>query len=305
MITRHRVARSTLFVPAARPDMIAKAATSAADAVCIDLEDSVAPAAKVDARAHAVAALQTLDFGTRLRIVRINALDTPYTYRDIIDVVEAAGAQIDLLMLPKTEAAADVQFVATLLTQIEAAYQLPHPIGIAAQIETARGFVFLREIAAASERLSALIFGPGDYAASIGAPLTQIGVPDLADTSYPGHRWHAVMHAIVATARAFDLHCFDGPYAAYRDNAGLATSCASARALGFDGKQCIHPAQLATVNTAFSPTAAELAHAHDVIERYTAAQAASAGAIGVAGNMIDAANLRMAQATLARTRIGT
>jgi citrate lyase beta subunit len=172
---------------------------------------------------------------------------------------------------------------------------------IEAQIETARGFVNLREIAAAPA-LDALIFGPGDYAASLGAPLAQIGVPDAADAAYPGHRWHAVMHAIVAHARAFGLRCSDGPFAAYRDEDGLKQSAMVARALGFDGKQCIHPAQLATVNTIFRPTADELAHARALLAQYAAAEAAGAGAAGVDGVMIDAANLRMARATLARER---
>ena len=295
-----RTERSALFVPAARPAMIAKAAASAADAVIIDLEDSVAAAEKPAARQNAIQALQTLDFGSRLRYVRINALDTPFAYRDLIDIVEAAGEYLDVLILPKTEAAEDVQFVATLLTQVEQATGLTRPIGIEVQIETAAGLLNVGEIAQASARLEALIYGPGDFAASMQMPLASLGEMDANDAAYPGHRWHAAMHAIVATARAVGLRCLDGPFAGLNDASGLERACTIARVLGFDGKQCIHPAQLAAVNSAFSPTERELAHANAVLAAYAQATAEGHGAASFEGKMIDAASLRMAQATVAR-----
>jgi citrate lyase beta subunit len=289
-----------LFVPASRPDMIEKATRSAADALCLDLEDAVAPENKAASRAHIVQALQTLDFGVRVRMVRVNALDTEFAYRDIIEVVERAGAQLDLLMLPKVQSPRDIHFIDTLLSQIETHMGLPYRIGIEAQIETASGFLWAREIAQSSDRLEALIFGPGDYAASMQMPLANIGEPDEHDALYRGHRWHAVMHTIVAAARANGLRCMDGPYANFRDEAGLTEVAKIAKALGFDGKQCIHPAQLATVNTIFAPTAAEVARAEAVVKAYEAAMAAGKGAISLDGKMIDAANLRMAQAVLDR-----
>jgi citrate lyase beta subunit len=297
-----RVSRTTLFVPASRPDMILKAAASAADAVCIDLEDAVAPAEKEASRAHVVQALRTLDFGSRTRIVRVNAIDTPYAYRDLVDVIEAAGDRVDLVMLPKASGARDVEFVDTLLSQIEAHRGLAAPIGIEAQIENAAGFVYLREIAAASPRLEALILGVGDYAASMKMPSSGIGEMDANDEAYPGHRWHAVMHGIVAAARANGLRCMDGPYSAYKDAAGFERSCRIARSMGFDGKQCIHPGQLQTVNTVFSPTAAEVAAAAALVEAFDAAVAAGHGAGTHAGHMIDAASLRMARTILDRVR---
>lgn len=287
-----------LFVPGSRADMMAKAARSDADAVCLDLEDAVAVGQKEASRGMVVEALRTLSFAGRTRIVRVNALDTPFAYRDLVDVIEGAGAHLDLVMLPKTSGARDVQFVETLLTQIEARCQLPHRIGIEAQVETAAGFVALREIATSSSRLESLIFGSGDYAASMRMPLASIGEPDDHDAAYPGHRWHAVMHGIVATARASGLRCMDGPFANYRDTEGLARSAAIARAMGFDGKQCIHPAQLGTVNAAFSPGDREVAHARAVIDAHERATAAGHGAIGDNGVMLDAANVRMARATL-------
>ena len=295
-----RVTRSMLFVPASRPAMIAKAAASAADAVCIDLEDSVAPPEKAASRAHVIQALRELDFGHRVRMVRINALDTPYAYRDIVEVVEAAGARLDLVMLPKAASARDVAFVDTLLSQIEWHLGLTRAIGIEAQIESAAGFLYAREIVTASPRLEALIFGPGDYAASMRMPASAVGELDANDALYPGHRWHAVMQTVVAAARAHQLRAMDGPYASFKDEAGFERSCRIARAMGFDGKQCIHPAQLATTNTVFSPSAEEVASAAAIVAAFDAAVAGGQGAATHDGKMIDAASLRMARTILDR-----
>ncbi|HKH71981.1 MAG TPA: CoA ester lyase [Vicinamibacterales bacterium] len=298
-----RLTRSQLYVPASKPAMIRKAAASAADAICIDLEDSVTPAEKASSRANVIEALKEIDFGRRIRMFRINALDTPFAYRDLLEVVEAAGDRLDVVMIPKAGSARDVEFVDTLLTQIEANIRLTRPIGLEAQIETASGFLHAAEIAGASPRLEALIFGAGDYAASMHMPLSAIGEADEHDEIYPGHRWHAVMHTIVAAARANDLRCLDGPYAGYSDEAGLARACRIALAMGFDGKQCIHPAQLATVNATFTPSLEEVTRAAAVLKAYEGAAAAGQGAATHDGRMIDAANLRMARTILERHRI--
>ena len=294
-----RLTRSMLFVPAVRWPMIEKAAGSAADAVCVDLEDSVPPDQKAAGRANVVRAFRELDFGRRVRMFRINAVDTPFAYRDIIGVVEAAGDRIDLIVLPKAGGPRDVHFVETLLQQIGA----PH-IGIEAQIESAAGFLYAREIAECSPRLEALIFGPGDYSASMQMPARSIGEFDAHDELYPGHRWHAVMHTIVAAARANHLRAMDGPFASFKDDAGLQRSCQIARALGYDGKQCIHPAQLETVNQLFSPTAEEIAHAERVAQAYELAAANGLGAVTLDGRMIDAANIRMSRVVLERKKLG-
>ncbi len=295
-----RLARSMLFVPGARPDMMQKAAQSAADAICLDLEDSVALDQKEASRAKIIEALQHLDFGGRTRMLRINALDTPFAYRDVIEIVEAAGEHLDLIMLPKTRDASDARFLDLLLSQIELRQGFTRPIGIEAQIETASGFLWLREIAQSSPRLEALIFGPGDYAASLHMPLANIGEPDQHDALYPGHRWHAIMHAIVAAARANNLRCMDGPYADFKDDAGFERASKIALAMGFDGKQCIHPAQLAPANRVFAPAPDEVTWARTVVEAYQQASAAGRGALSVNGKMIDAANIRMAQTILQR-----
>jgi citrate lyase subunit beta/citryl-CoA lyase len=292
-----------LFVPASRPAMIPKAAASAADAVCIDLEDAVAPDEKAASRSNVVRALGAIDFGRRVRMVRINGLDTPFAYRDLVEIVESAGEHLDLVMVPKVASARDVVFVDMLLSQIEASTRSAKRIGIEAQIETAAGYLYAREIAESSRRLEALIFGAGDYAASMRMPSAAIGERDAHDESYPGHRWHAVMHTIVAAARANGLRCMDGPYAGYTDAAGLERACRIARALGFDGKQCIHPAQLATVNAVFTPSEAEVQTAAAIVAAYDRAVGSGQGAATHDGRMIDAANVRMARTTLERQRL--
>jgi citrate lyase beta subunit len=303
-MTPARLERSMLFVPASRPEMIAKALRSAADAVCIDLEDSVAPEEKPAARANVSDAWRNPSSSPRpYRIFRINGLDTHFAYRDIVEVVEAVGANIDLVMLPKTNSPRDVEFLDTLLTQIEAAHGIARPIGIEAQIESAAGFLNACEIARSSPRLEALIFGPGDFAASMRMPMANIGEPDANDDLYPGHRWHAVMQTIVAAARANGLRCLDGPYAGYKDAAGFERSCRIARAMGFDGKQCIHPAQLAAANAIFSPSREEIAQARHVVEACERSAAEGRGAASLDGKMIDAANIRMARVTLEQAKL--
>jgi citrate lyase subunit beta/citryl-CoA lyase len=294
--------RTLLFVPASRWPMIEKAAASAADAVCLDLEDSVSIDEKPAARTNAIRAFRELNFGDRTRVLRINGFETPFTYRDLVEVVEAAGPSIDLVMLPKTGSPGDVGFVDKLLTQIEENCRLSRRIGIEAQIETASGFLYAREIAAASPRLESLAFGAGDFAASMQIPSSGIGAFDENDEIYPGHRFHAAMHSVVAAARANGLRCLDGPYAAYQDAAGFERSCRIARALGFDGKQCIHPNQLAAANSIFTPGSEEVACAERMVTAYEQGIREGRGAIAFDGKMIDAANLRMAKALLKKRR---
>jgi citrate lyase beta subunit len=298
-----RLERSMLFVPASSWPKIEKAAGSAADAVCLDLEDSVTAEEKAASRTNSIRALAKLDFGPKLRILRINALNTPFAYRDLVDVVEAAGDSLDLVMVPKAGSPEDVTFVDTMLTQIEMHRGFTRRIGIEAQIETCEGFLAVREIAGSSDRLEGLVFGSGDYAASMLMPSFGIGEFDAHDEAYPGHRWHAVMHAIVASARAHGLRCLDGPYSGYKDQDGFERSCRIARAMGFDGKQCIHPSQLAKTNSIFSPSAEETAWAQQVIDACERAAEAGTGASSLGGKMIDAATLRLAQVVVAQHRL--
>ncbi len=279
--------------------MAEKALASAADVVFLDLEDAVAPGEKAEARSKVVRALGELDWQDRPTLFRANALDTPYFYRDLIEVAEGAGERLDAVMVPKVQRPEDLHVVATLLHQIELSASLkPGKIKIEAQIESAEGLTNVDAVARATGRLTALHFGPGDYAASVRMPQRSIGTMDQWDEVYPGHRFHYAMHRIVVAARAAGLRALDGPVADHRDEKGLLQSCLLARSLGFDGKWCIHPAQIRTVNDVFSPTEKEVEGARTVVAAYEDANAAGSGAVSVEGQMVDAASIKMARNTL-------
>lgn len=297
-----RLERSILAVPASSPRMIEKAVASDADAVLIDLEDAVPPEQKESSRANVVRALCDLDWTGKIRTFRVNALDGPWAGGDLIEIGEAAADRVDCVTVPKVGCAEDVAFVGRLLGQIELRVQANRSIGITAQIETARGLVNVDQIAASTDRLEALAFGPGDYAASVGMPSAAIGAPDEWDARYPGHRWHYPMHRILVASRACGLRAQDGPFADVRDLAGFRRACEVARALGFDGKWCIHPAQVPIANEVFSPTEAEIAWARRVLEAYEDARREGRGILAVDGRMVDAASARMAEAVLHRAR---
>jgi citrate lyase subunit beta/citryl-CoA lyase len=294
-----RAPRSILAVPASNLEMAEKALASAADAVFLDLEDAVAPDEKAGARGKIVRALRELDWHDRPTLYRANALDTPYFYRDLVEVVEEAGDRLEIVMIPKVQRPEDLHVAATLLSQIEMAVGLEAgKVDLEAQIESAEGLVNVDGIASATERLTALHFGPGDFAASVRMPQTNIGTMDEWDEAYPGHRFHYAMQRIVVAARARGLRALDGPVADYRDEEGLRESCLISRSLGFDGKWCIHPAQIEAINEVFSPTEREVEWARKVVAAYEEASAAGTGAISVDGQMIDAASIKMAQNTL-------
>ena len=291
--------RSLLAVPAGSPKMIEKALGSGADAVFLDLEDAVAPGEKAGARGAVIRAVRDLDWDGRPTVYRMNALDTPYFYRDVLEVVEAAGETLDKILVPKVNRPEDLHTLDTLLGGIEAATGLaPGKIKLEAQIESAEGLTNIDDISGATSRLEALHFGPGDYAASIGMPQASIGVTDEWDEVYPGHRFHYVMHRILVAARAAGLRAIDGPVADYGDEEGLRKSALRARSLGFDGKWCIHPAQIDVVNEVFSPAEKEIEWAEKMVAAYEEANAAGSGAVSVEGKMVDAASIKMARNTL-------
>ncbi|MCB1921153.1 MAG: CoA ester lyase [Candidatus Competibacteraceae bacterium] len=298
-----KLERSVLLVPASNWSMIQKTAASKADAVCIDLEDAVTVDEKEASRANVARAFKELDFGGKLRMYRINGLDTHYAYRDLIEVAEAAGDCVDLIVVPKVNRPEDIYVVETLLTQIESYRGFARPIGIEALIETAQGCVNIRDIAACSTRLEGFIYGPGDYAASVRMPMESIGELDENDAVYPGHRWHHVMHSIVTAARAYNKRAIDGPFAGIKNPEGLAQACKIARAMGFDGKWCIHPSQIDAANQTFVPSEKELAWAQTVLSEYERARQEGRGALSVKGKMIDVASLRMCQTTVERARL--
>lgn len=293
--------RSILAVPGGSAKMQAKALASKADGLFLDLEDAVAPAAKVAARAIVVQTLNDADWGAKRRVIRINALDSPFWYDDLLEVVLPAIEKIDALIVPKVNSEADIQAVAAVLERIEEGHGRQAQIGIEAQVETARGLVNVEQIAQASARLESLVFGPGDFAASTGMPGENIGAFDQWEMAYGHHRWHYVMTRILVAARAFGLRAIDGPYAHYRDHTGLRRSTMLARALGYDGKWCIHPGQVEPVNVIFTPTVAEITWASEVLLAWDAAVAAGRGAVGWNGQMLDMATVRMARRVIERS----
>ena len=298
-----RLERSVLLVPASNWGMIQKTAAARADAVCIDLEDAVAPDEKEASRANVARAYRNLDFGNKLRMFRMNGLDTHFAYRDLVEIVEAAGDCIDLVVVPKVNRPEDIYVVETLLGQIESYKSYSRPIGIEALIETALGCLNIREIAACSERLEGFVYGPGDYAASVRMPMESIGEFDENDRVYPGHRWHHIMHSIVSAAKAYNKRAVDGPFAGIKNPEGLMQACKIGRAMGFDGKWCIHPSQIETVNQTFVPSEKEIDWARTVLDEYEAALREGRGAISVKGKMIDVASLRMCRTIVERAKL--
>jgi citrate lyase subunit beta/citryl-CoA lyase len=279
--------------------MIEKAVASAADVVFLDLEDSVPPDLKVESRATVVRAIRELDWSGKPPAYRVNALDTPFFYRDIIEVVEDVGGALNLIVLPKVGRAEDVYVTDTLLTQIEANVGIERgAIKVEAQIESAEGLVDAERIAQASDRLEALIFGPGDFAASTRMPLESIGSMGWWDEQYPGHRFHYAMARIAVAARAAGLRVIDGPVANFKDLTAFRRACILARGLGYDGKWCIHPSQVPIANEVFAPTDEELAWARKVVDAYREATAAGRGVISVDNTMVDLASIRMAETTI-------
>jgi citrate lyase subunit beta / citryl-CoA lyase len=296
-----KAVRSLLAVPATRRKMVEKALSSEADAVFLDLEDAVAPDSKAAARGDVVSALEELDWRGRPGFYRANALDTSYFYRDLIEVVEAAGNSLDAVMIPKVNRPEDLHAVFILLSQLELALDLEKgKIKLEAQIESAEGLANADSIANATGRLEALHFGPGDFAASMSMPQASIGVMDEWDEAYPGHRFNYAMQRIVVAARAAGLRVLDGPVADYSDEEGLRRSCLIARSLGFDGKWCIHPTQIGIVNEVFSPTDREVEWAKKVVAAYEEANAEGSGSVSVDGQMVDAASIKLARNTLGK-----
>jgi citrate lyase subunit beta/citryl-CoA lyase len=289
-----RARRTVHVVPGSSEKFLAKIPGLDADQIVLDLEDAVAPGEKERARALVVQALRELDLPGKTLSVRVNATDSPYCYRDVIAIAEGAGDRLATIVLPKARTTADIAWADLMLGQIELAGGLePGRIGIDAQIEDALGLVHCEAIAAASPRMEALHFGPGDYSASIGIPTTTIGG---SPEGYPGDHLNHVYSRIVVAARAAGIQAIDGPYGDLRDERGLRTRARMARALGLDGKWTIHPEQIATVNEVFTPTGDELARAEALLAAYErATDGEGRGAALFEGEMVDEASRKMAE----------
>ena len=271
--------------------MCEKAPSSGADLVFLDLEDACAPVMKESARSTAVNALTQLDWGRTVRAVRVNGLETPWCYGDVVEVVTGARESLDVIIVPKARSPRDVWWFDVLLSQLEAKLGLKKRIGLEVLIEEAEGLLNAAEIARASDRLEAIIFGAGDLSASLHARVDGNFDP-LGD--YPGDFWHFARVQVLAAARGAGIDAIDAPYPAYQDPEGYRRAALRASLLGFDGKWAIHPSQIAIAHDVFSPTDQEIAEARASIATYRASEAAGVGAIGQDGKLVDAAHMRLA-----------
>lgn len=293
-----RARRSCHSVPGSNPKFLAKAPSLPADEIFFDLEDSVAPLAKEDARGNIIQALKEGDWTGKTVVLRVNGVYTKWCYRDIIEIVESAGQFLDCIMIPKVEYPSDVVFVDKLLTMIEQTTGLEKSIGIEIQIETATGLRNVFDIAHASNRAETLIFGPADMSASLGLPTVTAGLPM---PGYPGDHWHWVLETILVAARDAGLQAIDGPYLLINDLDGYREAAMRARALGYDGKWSLHPAQIDVVNEVFKPTQEEFDKASALLEAYEhATTIEQRGAVMFGKEMIDEASRKMAEQFVAR-----
>ncbi|MGH3333704.1 MAG: HpcH/HpaI aldolase/citrate lyase family protein [Nocardioidaceae bacterium] len=299
-----RARRSCHAVPGSNPRFLEKAQGLDSDQVFLDIEDSVAPIAKPEARKNIVDVLNTGDWGNRVRTVRVNDWTTQWTYKDVIEVVEGAGANLDCIMLPKVQTADQVKALDVLLTQIETTmgYEVGR-IGIEAQIENALGLINVDDIATASPRVETIIFGPADFMASINMKSLVVGEqPPGYDV---GDAYHYILMRILMAARAHNKQAIDGPYLQIKDIDGFKRVAGRAAALGFDGKWTLHPDQIAAANEVFSPLQSDYDHAENILDAYdyfTSAEGGAKGAVMLGDEMIDEASRKMALVISAKGR---
>ncbi len=293
--------RCQLFGPGSNTKLFAKMAASAADVINLDLEDSVAPSDKATARANVIQAINEVDWNTKHLSVRINGLDTPYWYKDVVDVLEQAGDRLDQIMIPKVGCAADVYAVDALVTAIEAAKGRQKPIAFEVIIESAAGIAHVEEIAASSPRLQAMSLGAADFAASMGMQTTGIGGTQenyymaREGQKYWSDPWHWAQAAIVAACRTHGVLPVDGPFGDFSDDEGFRAQALRSATLGMVGKWAIHPKQIAIANEVFTPSQAAVAEAREIIAAMDQAKKDGAGATVYKGRLVDIASIKQAE----------
>ncbi|MEP4246536.1 L-malyl-CoA/beta-methylmalyl-CoA lyase [Tateyamaria sp.] len=293
--------RCQLFGPGSRPAIFEKMAMSGADVINLDLEDSVAPSDKDSARANIIKATHDIDWGNKLLSVRINGLDSPYWYRDVVDLLEQASDRLDQIMIPKVGNAADIYAVDALVSSIEAAKGRRKPISFEVIIESAAGISHVEEIAAASPRLAAMSLGAADFAASMGMQTTGIG--GTQDNYYMlqgGQKhwsdpWHWAQTAIVAACRTHGVLPVDGPFGDFSDDEGFRAQARRSATLGMVGKWAIHPKQIAIANEVFTPSDQAVAEAREILAAMETAKANGEGATVYKGRLVDIASIKQAE----------
>jgi citrate lyase subunit beta/citryl-CoA lyase len=284
--------------------MLDKARGLKSDQLFMDLEDAVAPLAKADARKNIVQALNEGGYEDKIRAVRVNDWTTQWTYTDVIEIVEGAGANLDCIMLPKVQTADQIVALDLLLTQLERTNGLEvGRLGIEAQIENAMGLININAIAAASPRIESIIFGPADFMASINMKSLVVGEqPPGYDT---GDAYHHILMSILMAARAYNKQAIDGPYLGIKDLEGFRRVAGRSAALGFDGKWALHPDQIALANEVFSPKQEDYDHAEMILDAYdwaTSSAGGAKGAVMLGDEMIDEASRKMALVVSAKGR---
>jgi malyl-CoA/(S)-citramalyl-CoA lyase len=301
--------RCQLFGPGSRPALFEKMAASAADVINIDLEDSVAPSDKDSARANVIAATRDVDWGTKSLSVRINGLDTPWWYRDVVDLLEQGSERLDLIMIPKVGCAADVYAVDALVTAVERAMGRGKPVGFEVIIESAAGITHVEEIAAASPRLQAMSLGAADFAASMGMQTTGIGGTQenyymlQGDTRHSSDPWHWATAAIVAACRTHGILPVDGPFGDFADDEGFRAQARRVATLGMVGKWAIHPKQVALANEVFTPSDAAVAEAREILAAMADAKARGEGATVYKGRLVDIASIKQAEVIVRQSEL--
>lgn len=301
--------RCQLFAPGSRPALFAKMAASSADVINLDLEDSVAPADKPQARANIIEAISAVDWGAKTLSVRINALDTPFWYRDVVDLLEQAGERLDQIMIPKVGCAEDVYAVDALVTAIERARGRTKRIGFEVIIESAAGIAHVEEIAKSSPRLTAMSLGAADFAASMGMQTTGIG--GTQENYYMLHQgqrhwsdpWHWAQAAIVAACRTHGILPVDGPFGDFSDDEGFRAQARRSATLGMVGKWAIHPKQVALANEVFTPSDTQVAEAREILAAMAEAKARGEGATVYKGRLVDIASIRQAEVIVSQSEL--
>lgn len=293
--------RCQLFGPGSNTKLFAKMAASAADVINLDLEDSVAPTDKDVARSNVIEAINSVDWGNKTLSVRINGLDTPYWYKDVVELLENAGDRLDQIMIPKVGCAADVYAVDALVTAIEAAKGRSKKIAFEVIIESAAGIAHVEEIAASSPRLEAMSLGAADFAASMGMQTTGIGGTQenyymLRDgTQHWSDPWHWAQAAIVAACRTHGVMPVDGPFGDFSDDEGFRAQARRSATLGMVGKWAIHPKQIALANEVFTPSEEAVAEAREILAAMEDAKANGEGATVYKGRLVDIASIKQAE----------
>ncbi|MCC3303644.1 HpcH/HpaI aldolase/citrate lyase family protein [Sneathiella sp. HT1-7] len=276
-----RPRRSVLYMPGSNARAQEKAKTLVADALILDLEDAVAPDAKGEARDIVCANAASGDYGNREIIIRVNGLDTPWGEDDII---AAAKAGPDAILLPKVESADQVQKLEKIMTDAGA----PEKTTIWCMMETPLGILKAEEIASASPRVDCFVMGTSDLVKELQAQHTPMRLPVI--TSFG---------LCLLTGRAYGLTVLDGVYLDLADEDGFRESCEQGVELGFDGKTLIHPKQLAPTNEVFAPSEEEVAHSRKVIEAFEAAEKEGKGVVLVDGKLVENLHVEIAKAKVA------